>query len=954
MSILDAIRSDCSASVWSQGVQLARAGKVAAEAEADDEIVLRVQMLTTTPPFRVHLWPPDEEWSCDCPSAKETCVHVAAGVIAWNQAKLTGQGLSGAAARMARVAYRLDRTPRGLNLRRVAARGSSEEPIRGRLEGSEASSRSLSFTEDDLRVERVMNQRFDRIVPRELMPRVLEALERCPDVTVDGEAMRASREPVVPLGRVESEGEGFRVRIVRDPAIDEVLGSGAVRTGDQIRPIGRGGLSEEQYRLLSRGVYFEPAEVGKLVAETLPNLERLIPIEYRSERLPEIDSTPPRLTLETSRSGETLVVMPLIVYGDPPTAHVERGRLVLRGGVVPIRNARAEDRLARRVADELGLAVGLESRFRGESAVRFVDLLGQFSGKVTGSGWKSFQRTGPIAPRIQIDGDRLDVDWGGADGERMRQAWINGEPLVPLMDGGWAEVPQEWLAEHGHRVFDLLAAREASGRMPRHALFDLARLCEELDQPPPPGLATLRALVDDFDGIADAPLPPDLTAELRSYQRRGVSWLSFLRDAELGGILADDMGLGKTLQALCAMQGRTLVVAPTSVLHNWAAEARRFRPGLRVCLYHGPKRTLDERAELVLTSYALLRLDQPLLTEREWDTVVLDEAQAIKNPQSQVAQAAFKLKAPFRMTLTGTPVENRLEELWSQFHFLNPGLLSGRRDFQDRYARAIAAGEPGAAERLRERIRPFVLRRLKREVAPELPPRTDITLNCTLTPDERRAYDTVRVAAQEKLVKQLGGNNVMAALEALLRLRQAACHTGLLPGHSATTSSKVELLLETLEEVIASGHKALVFSQWTAMLDLIEPHLRRQDIPFVRLDGSTRDREAVVNRFQDEDGPPVFLISLKAGGTGLNLTSADHVFLIDPWWNPAVEDQAADRAHRIGQDKPVLVYRLVAEETVEERILLLQERKRELAEAALGGADQAYGITREELLALLD
>ena len=955
MSILDAIRSDCSAKIWSSGVQIARQGKVAAESIEEDEVVLRVQMRPDTPPFLVHLWPDDEDWSCDCPSRLNTCVHVCAGVIAWNQARLTGRGLGGRAAQMARVGYRFERTPRGLKIRRVAVspRGGPEAPVRGRL-GSRSAEPKVSFTEEDQRIEQVMNHRFERIVPRELMPRLLDALSRSGDVTVDGATVRTSAEPVVPHGRVESEGEGFRVRIVRDPAIDEVLGSGAVRTGDQLRSISRGGLSDEQYRLLSRGVYYEPSAVDKLVAETLPNLEQLIPFNHKSDRLPEIDGTPPRLVLETSRSGETLVVMPLVVYGDPPTAHVERGRLVLRGGVVPIRNKRTEDRLARRAADELGLAVGLEARFRGESAVRFVDHLGRFSGRVTGTGHKAFQRAGPISPQVQVEGDRLDVDWGGADGERLLRAWMDGDSLVPLMEGGWAEVPAEWLAEHGHRVFDLLASREETGRVPRHALFDLARLCEELDQPPPPGLDKLRSLVEDFDGIPDVSLPADLNAELRGYQVRGVNWLCFLREAEMGGILADDMGLGKTLQALCALEGKTLVVAPTSVLHNWASETRRFRPALSVCLYHGPKRVLDETADLVLTSYALLRLDQQLLIERHWDTVILDEAQAIKNPQSQVAQAAFKLRATFRMTLTGTPVENRLEELWSQFHFLNPGLLSGRRDFQDRYAKPIAAGEPGAAGRLRERIRPFVLRRLKREVAPELPPRTDVTLRCTLTRDERRAYDTVRVAAQEKLVKQLGGNNVMAALEALLRLRQASCHTALLPNHDAPSSSKVELLLETLLEVIAGGHKSLVFSQWTAMLDLIEPHLMRAQIPFVRLDGSTRDRASVVAAFQAEDGPPVFLISLKAGGTGLNLTEADHVFLVDPWWNPAVEDQAADRAHRIGQDKPVMVYRMVAEDTVEERILLLQDRKRELAEAAVGDADRAYGITREELLALLD
>ena len=336
---------------------------------------------------------------------------------------------------------------------------------------------------------------------------------------------------------------------------------------------------------------------------------------------------------------------------------------------------------------------------------------------------------------------------------------------------------------------------------------------------------------------------------------------------------------------------------------------------------------------------------------------MLDEAQAIKNPDSQVARAAYGLSGAFRLSLSGTPIENRLDELWSQMHFVNRGLLGGRRDFAERYERPMLAGDAAVTERLRRRIRPFVLRRLKREVATELPPRTDAILYCELDTDERSIYDAVRLAARADVVKQLTeGGSVMAMFEALLRLRQAACHAGLLPGRHAETSSKVEALCDALEDAVADGHKALVFSQWTSLLDRVEPQLESRAIAFTRLDGSTRDRGAVVDGFQDPAGPPVLLISLKAGGTGLNLTAADHVFLLDPWWNPAVEEQAADRAHRIGQDRPVMVYRLVAKDTVEERVLELQRRKRQIADSALGGAEQAGGtaITRDDILALLD
>jgi len=356
----------------------------------------------------------------------------------------------------------------------------------------------------------------------------------------------------------------------------------------------------------------------------------------------------------------------------------------------------------------------------------------------------------------------------------------------------------------------------------------------------------------------------------------------------------------------------------------------------------------------VLTTYAILRIDIERLASMEWDTIVLDEAQAIKNPESQVAQAAYRLRGKFRMTLTGTPVENRLDELWSQMHFLNPGLLGGRRDFQERIAQPVAEGIAGSAARLRERIRPFLLRRLKRDVAPELPARTEVVLRCPLPPEERKVYSAIQAATVPGVVQKLReGAGVIAALEALLRLRQACCHPALVPGQQADSSAKIELLIDQLDESIAEGHKALVFSQWTSMLDLLEPHLVSNSMAFVRLDGSTRDREEVVRTFQSEEGPPVMLLSLKAGGTGLNLTAADHVFLLDPWWNPAVEDQAADRAHRIGQQRPVIIHRLVAEATIEESILALQGRKREVAEAALGTGDAALSISRDDLIDML-
>jgi superfamily II DNA or RNA helicase len=763
------------------------------------------------------------------------------------------------------------------------------------------------------------------------------------------------------------EADGFKLFVEPDASVTEVFANGAVLCGTTLRTVKEPELTAREREVLPAGRYFAASEALELVTEVLPALRKRLAVDIRTQRLPQLVSVPPRVVLEVQREGDILTVLPTLVYGEPPTARIDAGRLVHLGGPIPRRDEVAERHLVQHLRHTLGLVPGHRAQFTAADAVGFAARLKTWKGEIRGEGHKTFVLAPPLEPRLQLAASTFDL-WfeaarpgasGYASAHRVSaatvlRAWQDGASLVPLTEGGWAPLPLSWLQRFGHRVADLLAARATNGSLPRYALPELARLCDDLEQPHPPEFASLQALLEDFRGLPEAPLPDGIQAILRPYQRLGVNWLVFLRQAGLGALLADDMGLGKTLQTLCALQGRTLVVTPTSVLHHWADELQRFRPDLRASTYHGPQRTLATTADVTLTTYAILRLDADTLAQTTWDTVVLDEAQAIKNPDSQVARAAYGLRASFRLALTGTPVENRLDELWSQLHFLNRGLLGGRQAFQERYERPIAAGQPGVAAHLRDTLKPFVLRRRKREVAAELPPRTDVVLHCVLSDSERVVYDTVRAATLANVVALLdAGGSVLAALEALLRLRQACCHPGLLPGQTASTSTKVALLLERLEEAVADGHKALVFSQWTALLDRVEPHLRAADMAFTRLDGTTRDRASVVRHFQDEAGPPIMLVSLRAGGTGLNLTAADHIFLLDPWWNPAVEDQAADRAHRLGQTRPVLVYRIVTQDTVEERILALQEKKRTLADAALEGADRAATITREELLTLL-
>jgi superfamily II DNA or RNA helicase len=937
---------------------------VTLEGEPGAETALRVTSRGGLSAPTVMLRPAAGLWDCDCRGVEDPCEHVAAAVIALRQTRERGAPLPATR----RLGYRLRREGVTLHFERVVVGPEGEAPLRGtlfavaagRLDGP-----AFSAGEADLEVERALGSSLRGALPPPLLRRLLAPLSRCADLLLDGEPVRADPEPWLPVARVEDCAEGFRVRLVAGDEVAERLAEGLVRCGGRLRPLGATGLTARDLEDYGRGVVVPLEDAARLVTEVLPALAERLPLDVRTGRLPPTSREAPRLRVQVRREGDALSVLATLVYGDPPRARVDAGRLVHLGGAVPLRDPAQEARLLRRLRETLGLAPGQRLTVGGEEALALAERLRRLDAEVEGDAHQAFFRAPALRPRLALAEEAFELAFeapggegrppGRVDAARVLRAWREGKSLVPLLEGGFAPLPADWLARFGDRLANLLRERDAAGRVPGCLLPDLAALCEDRGLEPPRLAARLRACADDFAGVPAAALPTDLRAELRGYQRRGVDWLCWLRDAGLGALLADDMGLGKTLQALCALRGRSLVVCPTSVLVAWQEQAARFRPGLTVSCYHGPARRLDPDADLTLTSYALLRLDAEPLAAVDWDTVLLDEAQAIKNVDSQVARAAFALRGRFRAALSGTPVENRLEELWSLFHFLDPSLLGPRAEFLERTARPVAAGDDGAAARLRERIRPFVLRRLKSEVARELPPRTERVLRCELSAPERAVYQAVLAATRPRLVARLAaGAGVLEALEAFLRLRQACCHPSLVPGQSAPGSAKLEVLLEELECAAAEGHRALVFSQWTGLLDLVEPELGRAGIAFTRLDGSTRDRAGVVSGFQRPDGPPVLLVSLRAGGTGLDLTAADHVFLLDPWWNPAVEDQAADRAHRIGQTRPVVVHRLVARDTVEERILELQARKRGLADAALAGGTGAAELTRDDLLALLD
>ncbi len=700
-----------------------------------------------------------------------------------------------------------------------------------------------------------------------------------------------------------------------------------------------------------------------------------------------LEGTPEKVKAQLgARYGQaTVPVSPSAIslgYASAPGASGSPTRLYRRG--------EEEERLAGKLLLEKGFRFDGQAgsyELSGDSAIEFWAQ----GHKSLPKEWEQYAAERPkirvrarLKPRIRVASGgmnwfELDADFATEDQSVDLGAvrmWLNsGRRYVPLKDGSFAQADPVELS----RAADLL---EEAGALPgkkrtRLPLFQ-APSVEMLAAFEGAQLeAKVRKAIRELGALSDIPAvaqPARLEGTLRHYQQDGLSWLWFLHQRGLSGILADDMGLGKTIQALALLQkvkdeeGRkpSLVVAPTSVLANWEREVERFAPELTTVTWHGQERR--ERADrlkdvdLALTSYALVRRDAGELSKVEWRYVILDEAQFIKNADSVTAQACKSLPSDARLALTGTPLENRLSELWSIFDFAMPGFLGTPEHFADRYEEPIQVqGNAEIRERLRRKIRPFILRRLKTEVARDLPPKTETIAYCEFEAGQAALYRQVLEDSRRKIYESIDkvgfARSRVSILAALMRLRQVCCDPRLLklpPGTALPASAKLERFGELVQDIVAEGHRALVFSQFTQMLELLTRHADERALSYAYLDGRTRDRMARVDRFNDPAGPPLFFISLKAGGTGLNLTAADYVIHYDPWWNPAVEEQATDRTHRIGQTKAIFSYKLIARGTVEEKILALQKRKKALAEGVLG-TEAAFGkaLTEKDVEELL-
>jgi superfamily II DNA or RNA helicase len=817
------------------------------------------------------------------------------------------------------------------------------------------------------------------------------------------------REQLTPLGWDDGPNWRFDLTVhTKDDGSTEV--DGVFSRGDERMPVSEPDLLLREGFLIARGTL--AALDHREGFAWIPELRRTRPLTFPPDAAPRIVEALARSGVDPISVDEQLR-FERIEASPRPRVKVTRGTQSYRhgvarddlaatvefdyaGSVVPlhgggtsfdpehrrlvVRQAVAEQQAVQRL-QQLGFRRRYDANAMPGDLLVNVDQFPRAVRTLVKEGWyveadgRAFRapRSFNVHVKSEIDWFELhgDVDFGegrSASIADLLAALRRGDGTIVLDDGTRGMVPEEWL----QRYLRIASFGEAEGDHIRYRPTQAALLDALLASQPAVSFdeqfARARAELKEFAGVRALDPPPSFKGKLRDYQREALGWFEFLRRFGFGGCLADDMGLGKTVMVLALLEWRridgesrpSLAVVPRSLVFNWKDEAARFTPELRVLDYTGTSRDAAAIAshDLVLTTYGTLRRDAPQLTDHQFDYVILDEAQAVKNAATASAKAVRLLRGNHRLVLSGTPIENHVGELWSLFEFLNPGLLGTSRAFKVATA-ASARIEREDLALVTQAVKPLILRRTKAQVAPELPARTEQTIYCELDLSQRRFYDELRAHYRSTLLRRIARNGLAKSkvhvLEALLRLRQAACHPGLVdPQRKDESSAKFDVLLPQLTEVVDEGHKALVFSQFTSFLALLRDRLDEDRIAYEYLDGQTRNRDERVRRFNSDPDCRLFLISLKAGGLGLNLTAAEYVFLLDPWWNPAVEAQAIDRAHRIGQTEHVFAYRLIAQETVEEKVAELQRSKREVAEAILT-ADPALirNLSAEDLEWLL-
>jgi non-specific serine/threonine protein kinase len=819
--------------------------------------------------------------------------------------------------------------------------------------------------------------------------------------TANLKPVRISSSPMVPALRVDREETGYSVtckamvnELDIDPADNEWSPQLAFLYNHCLYLWDKSEDYESVRELLEQSpVQIDEESWPAFLNKKIMPLARQYRVDFDKSIVREIREGMPEMRLALQEKGEYLVFAPVFSYKGYEVRYNEKDTIVIPEGnqvLIIHRNRESENEFIRKLENLHSNFIRPEHSFslvlKGNDVLRnnwfflFVDAMKEMNVPVTGFDvLRNFRfNTAKPSTRIRINSG---MDWFDASVDvvfgdqqvsiaEIKRALTNKQQFVQLNDGTLGILPEEWLKKYS-LLFRVGEGKQDKLRLSKYHLSIIDELYDQRDETEVIiRLEEKYERLRSFNRIKELEPPKNLEEVLRPYQVAGYHWLNYLSEVGWGGILADDMGLGKTVQALSFLQYqkdqqgklRSLVVCPTTLMFNWENEIRKFTPGLSYCIHHGGDRSRDPRnfedKDVIITTYGTLRSDIRMLVDIPFDYVVLDESQAIKNPQSKVTKAASLLQARNRLCMSGTPLQNNTFDIYAQMNFLNPGMLGSVEFFRNEFATPIDKfGEPEQKEHLRKLLYPFILRRTKEQVARDLPDKTETILFCEMEDEQRKIYDAYRNDYRNKILGVINEQGIdrsqLTILQGLMKLRQICDSPAIMnePEKYPNVSIKLEELGREITENI-SNHKALVFSQFLGMLALIKEKLTDLGVPFEYFDGSTsaQDREKAIQHFQKNDEVRVFLISLKAGGVGLNLTAADYVYIVDPWWNPAVEQQAIDRTHRIGQTKNIFAYRMICKDTIEDKILQLQEKKRSLARDLIADdASFVKSLSREDV-----
>ncbi len=954
---LEEFRELVDESSWSSAVQSSRTADFQGWVEGDS-VMVSVRLQHEKKAVRMEFSMCEHRYLADCSCQDDPCIHLLCGVIlansGWDSIVDAGKGAAPAGT-IPYLQYSLlykdsllhvERYLCSEDVRKIFSE-SLVEYIGGISSGRIQAEMPMVGT-DDYIVDRALGQKKQTLILKEFFNDTMKALSRLSHVSYEGLKVQVER---------DSENSVINARISRGgiELVPEKREPEGVFVENGILKWERE-LPDNLLRYVQKINYISLEEVSSFLDDTLPYIKKYITVNPPQEGWAEIVEVPPRLVFKTESIDSGYSILPLIEYGEPPLAVIGlRGEYeILDGTKLPKRNIAQEIEISKQILKKGRLVLGERKVVTDDQAVYYAELLEGEA--VEGSVHKRYIPKSTLVPSIKSTGNEMEVVFEsvGDSSESLNldivlRSYSNGASVVSLPSGSWARLPENWIKDIIPYALHTTDSGTISSSHKNRVAMQLAPFIGDS------GIDVLRGFFNKISEKEDSSIKEKIpgTIRLRSYQEEGVRWVSSRAACkDMGALLADDMGLGKTIQTLASLKFPALVVVPTSLLPQWEDELRIWYPENSLCVYHGAARSWDESSDITLSTYGILRQESELFSSRVFEIIVLDEIQTIKNPESGVTEATCGLRGNFRLGLTGTPIENSVIDLWSIFNFLLPGMLPD----PERLMKITET--PQGLDVIRKMISPFILRRKKTEVLSELPEKTEILVSCRMESEQQRYYDMLLDSARDEARKYIhGGKGVLSLFEKLLRLRQVCVHPFLIDKGvdkgSAVSSVKIETILDYLERITVSGHKVLLFSQWTTALDIIEPLIASRICTPLRIDGSTTNRASVLNRFKSESEFPVLLLSLKAGGVGLNLTEADHVLFLDPWWNPAVEKQAEDRVYRIGQDNPVFIYRMIVKDSIEEKILELHKRKSMLSEALLEGDASKNSIVSEEDLRFL-